>query len=45
MAAEPGDAADLASLTDLDEATLLEELRVRYSRDKIYVGRVTDSEQ
>ena len=34
----PGDADDLASLSELDEAILLEELKIRYVLDKIYVG-------
>ena len=33
-----GETDDLATLSRLDEATLLEELRFRYSRDKIYVS-------
>lgn len=34
----PGETEDLSSLSALDEATLLEELRIRYSQDKIYVN-------
>lgn len=33
-----GETDDLASLAKLDEATLLEELKSRYKRDKIYVS-------
>ena len=33
-----GETDDLASLAKLDEATLLEELKSRYTRDKIYVS-------
>lgn len=38
LAAEPGETEDLASLSALDEATLLEELSARYFGDKIYVS-------
>lgn len=38
MAGRKGETDDLATLSRLDEATLLEELRVRYSKDKIYVS-------
>ncbi len=38
MAARKGTMDDLAQLSKLDEATLLEELRFRYSKDKIYVS-------
>ncbi len=38
MATRKGEADDLAQLSKLDEATLLEELRFRYSQDKIYVS-------
>ena len=42
LAMEPGTGMidDLASLSVLDEKTLLEELRIRYSRDIIYVSTV-----
>ena len=33
-----GETDDLASLAKLDETTLLEELKSRYTRDKIYVS-------
>ena len=33
-----GDTDDLATLSCLDSATLLKELRARYARDKIYVS-------
>lgn len=33
-----GEADDLATLSRLDEATLVEELRMRYDRDRIYVS-------
>ena len=33
-----GETDDLASLAKLDEATLLEELKSRYTRDQIYVS-------
>lgn len=32
-----GDVDDLSSLASLDEASLLEELHIRYKNDKIYV--------
>ena len=35
--ADRGETDDLASLAKLDEATLLEELKRRYTKDKIYV--------
>lgn len=35
--AEPGDTQDLAGLSTLDESVLLEELKIRYAKDKIYV--------
>jgi myosin heavy subunit len=34
----PGETDDLSDLSALDEATLLEELSIRYSQDKIYVS-------
>lgn len=37
-AARPGETDDLSSLSALDEATLLEELSIRYFKDKIYVN-------
>lgn len=40
LAARPGETDDLSSLSSLDEATLLEELSIRYSKDKIYVNEV-----
>ncbi len=33
-----GEVEDLATLARLDETVLLKELKVRYSRDKIYVS-------
>ena len=33
-----GETDDLASLAKLDETTLLEELKSRYTRDQIYVS-------
>ncbi len=33
-----GDADDLASLPELDEAILLEELKIRYTDGRIYVS-------
>ena len=43
-AMEPGTGMidDLASLSVLDEKTLLEELRIRYSRDIIYVSTLME---
>ena len=35
-----GDTDDLATLSRLDENILLEELRSRYSKDRIYVSSV-----
>ena len=37
MAARPGETEDLASLTHLNEAILLDELKARYKKDDIYV--------
>lgn len=37
MMARPGDTEDLSNLSDLDESILLEELKIRYLKDKIYV--------
>lgn len=34
-----GDADDLADLPELDEAILLEELKIRYTDGRIYVSR------
>ena len=36
--AQPGGTDDLASLSQLDDGILLEELRCRYAKDNIYVG-------
>ena len=36
-----GDADDLASLPELDEAILLEELKIRYTDGRIYVRKWT----
>ena len=41
LAARPGETEDLATLSTLDEAILLEELKVRYSKDKIYVSNLS----
>ena len=38
MAARPGETEDLASLTHLNEAILLDELKARYKKDDIYVS-------
>ena len=38
-----GQVQDLASLAKLDETILLEEIKERYTQDKIYVREVTDS--
>lgn len=38
MSATPGGTDDLASLSSLDEAILLEELKIRYLRNRIYVN-------
>ena len=38
-----GETEDLATLAKLDEKVLLEELKVRYSQDKIYVSTVLNS--
>jgi len=38
MAARPGETEDLASLTNLNEAILLDELKARYKKDDIYVS-------
>ena len=35
---KPGEVEDLASLAKLDDKVLLEELKIRYSNDKIYVS-------
>lgn len=40
MARIRGETDDLASLSRLDENILLEELRSRYSKDRIYVSEV-----
>lgn len=40
MARVRGETDDLASLSRLDENILLEELRSRYSKDRIYVSQV-----
>lgn len=40
MARIRGETDDLASLSRLDENILLEELRSRYSQDRIYVSQV-----
>ena len=37
MAVRPGETEDLASLTHLNEAILLDELKARYKKDDIYV--------
>lgn len=37
MAIRPGETEDLASLTHLNEAILLDELKARYKKDNIYV--------
>ena len=37
MATRPGETNDLASLTHLNEAILLDELKARYKKDDIYV--------
>ena len=36
--AQPGTHDDLASLSNLDEQTLLNELKTRYEKDNIYVS-------
>ena len=36
-----GEVEDLASLSRLDEKVLLNELKVRYNKDRIYVSRST----
>jgi len=38
MAARPGETEDLASLANLNEAILLDELKARYKKDDIYVS-------
>lgn len=37
----PGDAADLANLSNLDEQTILNELKARYQTDSIYVSMLS----
>jgi len=37
---EPGSVQDLATLAKLDDNILLDELRIRYSRNQIYVSSV-----
>ena len=38
---EPGEVEDLATLARLDEKVLLNELKIRYDNNKIYVSRIT----
>lgn len=37
---EPGSVQDLATLAKLDDTILLDELRIRYNRNQIYVSNV-----
>lgn len=37
---EPGSVQDLATLAKLDDNILLDELRIRYNRNQIYVSNV-----
>ena len=37
---EVGDTEDLATLSTLDEAILLDELKARYTQDRVYVSLV-----
>lgn len=37
---EPGSVQDLATLAKLDDNILLDELRIRYNRNQIYVSSV-----
>ena len=37
---KPGEVEDLATLSKLDDKVLLEELKIRYNNDKIYVSNL-----